>query len=114
MDIKYTSYLTGSRAYGAYATNNSDYDMVLATDGSTINELFKLTMGTKLMFGNINFIVFNINSEKGREHYVQWKTAHDECMLIKPKTKEEAIAVFRKHGADHLYNNHRTTIEKEI
>ena len=31
--------------------------------------------------------MFNVTTENGIEHYIQWKAAHSECMLIKPKTK---------------------------
>jgi len=109
--MNFRSYITGSRAYGGrYVRNASDLDLVVAVDDSTLDDLLGAAMedhgSYKLQFGNLNLVAFNIDIPEERDRYWVWKNAHDYLLAHPPKTKEEAIEVFRSYGAEKSPGNY--------
>lgn len=103
--MRFASYITGSRAYGhRYQTNYSDIDLVVAVDCETLSALHRAAYADhqsyKLQFGNLNLVAFNLDFVEEQERYYKWRQAHDYLMGNPPKTKEEAIAVFRGNCAE--------------
>lgn len=110
---EYPAFVSGSQRYGT-PTEKSDIDLIVLLDDD--NEQFDLlgnegevdgdasdpceeghdqTEGRvmSLRFGNLNLIVVN------KKLYRAWKDATDELVAQKPVTRDEAIAVHRKHRA---------------
>lgn len=95
---KIISYITGSRAYGT-PNSKSDVDLVVAcyeTDYHIIKNSSE-TEG-KVMFGNLNIILFNLDEKKDRQRYRKWREVHEELVKQKPVTREQAIEAFNKAG----------------
>jgi hypothetical protein len=102
------AYITGSRAYGEkYCTEESDIDLVIFLDTKTIYNLLTIKKQQKLMFGELNLVVFNYEDPKDMERAAKWKEAHDFLMQNKPNCKEDAIKVFREKGAERAYFNNK-------
>lgn len=108
----FPAFVSGSQRYGT-PTEKSDIDLVVLleddddqfdllgnegeSDGgdSDPGEECEMTEGRvmSLRFGNLNLIVVD------KKLYRAWKDATDELVAQKPVTRDEAIAVHRKHRA---------------
>lgn len=113
--MAFASFVTGSRRYGTPKTAKdgtilSDIDLVVMVedeqsfellceagwvdDGSDVDEDQEEGRAATLRFGDLNLILVD------RERYAAWRDATDELVAIgKPVTRDEAIAVHRKHRA---------------
>ncbi len=95
-------FVTGSRAYGT-PREDSDLDIVLPVSVEDYVKIFTLANPTTpideyapVRFGNLNFILINIDQEKGRTEYESFVQAYQELMPMKPVTREYAKEVHLK------------------
>lgn len=93
------AFLTGSRAFGT-PTPESDVDVVVLMDKPEMAKLVSQAEesersgdygnGQSLRFGRLNLIVVNTEEQFGL-----WRDSTDECLAMKPVSKEAAAQLFR-------------------
>lgn len=96
------AYITGSRAYGT-PREDSDIDLVIACGTSDLFALWAVVEHTKLMFGRLNLVAFNVDIPEEAARYERWLSVHNSLVARRPVTKEEAIAAFREADAESAY-----------
>lgn len=104
------SFITGSRAYGT-PTADSDVDLVVVVNTTDIKLLWEFKQDEhRLMFGKLNLVCFNVDNPDDMCRFERWLAVHNDLVLRRPVTKEEAIAAFR--AADAECPNYTGYIEK--
>lgn len=96
------AYITGSRAYGT-PRDDSDIDLVIACGSNDLFELWESVDHTRLMFGKLNLVAFNVDVPEEAARYERWLKVHNGLVERKPVTKEQAIAAFREADAESIY-----------
>ncbi len=96
------AFITGSRAHGT-PREDSDIDLVIALHEKDYRTLWALCEDSKLQFGKLNLVAFNMDCPEDVERFKAWKKVNYELCYRGPVTKEEACEAYREAGAESVY-----------
>ena len=86
---------TGSRYYADYWQPTSDFDFFIDGDESTLKTLVDAGWMPQKSYSSAYFGLVNVIIP---HDYESWLCATVECKEYPPATREEAIAIFKRHG----------------